>query len=105
MTTQPKQIIHPLRYLGGAFFDSKVTEGALEGRLASFLGGEIDVRLIGRARAGIYLLIKLAIREGRRKVILSPYTIPDVVNMVKFAGGDSVFVDVLPNSTNIDVNH
>src|SRR5262245_5930188 len=100
MATQPKQIINPLRYLGVSSVDTKVTESAFEDRLASFLGGELYLRLIGRARAGIYLTTKLAIREGKRKVILSPYTIPDVVNMVNFAGGDPVFVDCLPYSTN-----
>ncbi len=35
---------------------------------------------------------------------MSPYTIPDVVNMVRFAGGMPVFVDTLPDSTNADVD-
>jgi perosamine synthetase len=101
MIARPKQIIYPLRYFGRA----KASENALEHHLASFLGDDIYLKLLGRARAGIYLLTKLAVRDRRRKVILSPYTIPDVVNMVKFAGGDPVFVDFLPRSTNIDVEH
>lgn len=101
MLTRPKQIIYPLRYFGR----TKVTESALEQRLASFLGNDTNVMLLGRARAGIYILTKLAIRGSRRRVILSPYTIPDVINMVKFAGGEPVFVDFLPRSTNIDVQH
>jgi perosamine synthetase len=60
---------------------------------------------IGRARAGIYLLVKNAIDSQRRRVILSSYTILDVVNMVKLAGGEPVFVDFLPNSTNVDLKH
>jgi perosamine synthetase len=36
---------------------------------------------------------------------LSPYTIPDIVSMVKFAGERPVFVDNLPHSTNVDVDH
>lgn len=69
------------------------------------LGGGIHVIALGRARAGIYLLVKYAVSSKRNRVVLSPYTIPDVINMVKFAGGAPVFVDHLPNSTNIDVEH
>ena len=38
------------------------------------------------ARVGIYLALKHLLRKGQ-KVILSPYTISDVVNMVLCAGG------------------
>ncbi len=54
------------------------------------------------ARVGIYLAIKDLIHPGQ-KVILSPYTIADVVNMVLCAGGVPVFADVEPGgSCNID---
>jgi dTDP-4-amino-4,6-dideoxygalactose transaminase len=72
--------------------------------MSAFLGGT-HVVPIGRARAGLYLLAKNAIDMQRRRVIMSPYTILDVVNMVKFAGGEPVFVDFLPNSTNVDLKH
>jgi perosamine synthetase len=103
--TNSKQIIYPLSYLGLSLAREKVTEKAFEEHLTRFLGAHVYVKVIGRARAGIYVLTKLAVQHGRRKVILSPYTIPDVVNMVKFAGAEPVFVDVLPYSTNIDLDH
>lgn len=54
------------------------------------------------ARVGIYLILKHLIRRGQ-KVVLSPYTITDVVNMVLCAGGVPVFADVEPGgSCNID---
>lgn len=56
------------------------------------------------ARVGIYLALKHLIRKGQ-KVILSPYTISDVVNMVLCAGGIPVFADVEEGgSCNIDAN-
>ena len=56
------------------------------------------------ARVGIYLAVKNLIRPGQ-KVILSPYTITDVVNMILCAGGVPVFADVEPSgSCNIDPN-
>jgi dTDP-4-amino-4,6-dideoxygalactose transaminase len=53
------------------------------------------------ARVGIYLALKHLIRPGQ-KVVLSPYTISDVVNMVLCAGGVPEFVDTAPGSCNID---
>ena len=54
------------------------------------------------ARVGIYLVLKHLIRKGQ-KVILSPYTISDVVNMVLCAGGVPLFADIEEGgSCNID---
>ncbi|MCX7012514.1 MAG: DegT/DnrJ/EryC1/StrS family aminotransferase [Candidatus Sumerlaeota bacterium] len=54
-----------------------------------------------QARVGIYLAIKALIQPGR-KVILSPYTIYDVVNMVICAGGVPLFADVDRETCNVD---
>lgn len=53
------------------------------------------------ARVAIYLSIK-GIIAPKQKVILSPYTISDVVNMVICAGGIPVFADLAPGTCNID---
>ena len=45
------------------------------------------------ARVGIYLALKALIKPGQ-KVVLSPYTISEVVNMVLCAGGVPRFVDI-----------
>jgi perosamine synthetase len=56
------------------------------------------------ARVGIYLALKHLIRKGQ-KVILSPYTISDVVNMVLCAGGVPLFADIEEGgSCNIDAD-
>jgi dTDP-4-amino-4,6-dideoxygalactose transaminase len=54
-----------------------------------------------RARVGIYLTLKTLISPGQN-VILSPYTIYDVVNMVICAGGVPVFADVDRKTCNPD---
>ena len=54
-----------------------------------------------QARVGIYLTIKALIRPGQN-VILSPYTIADVINMVICAGGTPVFADIDRRTCNID---
>ena len=48
---------------------------------------------VSQCRVGIYFAVKALIEPGQ-EVILSPYTIIDVINMVIFAGGRPVFADV-----------
>ena len=52
-------------------------------------------------RVGIYVALKALIQPGQR-VVLSPYTIADVINMVIAAGGIPVFADIEPDTCNID---
>jgi len=51
-------------------------------------------------RVGLYLVLKNLIKPGQ-EVIMSPYTIADVVNMVVCAGGIPVFADIEQQSCNI----
>ena len=55
---------------------------------------------VPQARVGIYLAIKGLIQLGQ-KVIVSPYTIADVINMVICAGGVPVFADIDRRTTNV----
>ena len=72
-----------------------------ESQLASFL--EIDDTLcVSQARLGIYLALRQLLTPDKPKVIMSPYTIFDVVNMVIAAGGQPVFADVDAATWNID---
>lgn len=58
-----------------------------------------------QARVGIYLAVKSAIKtSGRKKIVMSPYTIFDVVNMVVAAGGEPVFADIEPEGCNISAD-
>ena len=53
------------------------------------------------ARTGIYYAIRALVEPGK-KVILSPYTISDVVNMVVCAGAVPMFADIEQETCNID---
>ena len=53
------------------------------------------------ARVGIYLALKNIIQKGQT-VVMSPYTIADVVNMVLCAGGLPRFADIERETCNID---
>lgn len=105
----PKQIIHPLNYARLAFDPGSADSADLEQdkfvfALAGIFGNSVKSLPIGRARMGIYLLVKQALSATRKKVILNPYTIPDVVNMVILAGGQPIFVDLDSRSTNVDLD-
>jgi dTDP-4-amino-4,6-dideoxygalactose transaminase len=100
-----KQIIYPIRYFRGALGAEARGADEFESRLSTFLGGDVHTIAVGRARAGLYLLAKLAVSGRRNRIILSPHTIPDVVNMLRFAQAEPVFFDHLPRSTHIDLDH
>ncbi len=103
--TYPEKIIYPIRFARSWLNNNANEETLFKANMTSLLGRDSLVIPIGRARAGVYLAVKHAVASERSQVIMSPYTLPDMVNMVKFAGGDPVFVDALPGSTNVDVEH
>jgi len=94
-----KQRIMPIRYRRLFGVASSIAEEQFRSKIAKRLGGNVFIIPIGRARAGIYLLTKLAMLGGRRKVLLSPFTIPDVVKMVILAGAVPVFFDFEADTT------
>lgn len=63
--------------------------------------GTAHAMCIAKARVGIFVAVRALIEPGQ-KVILSPYTISDVINMVICAGGVPVFADLEPDTCNID---
>jgi dTDP-4-amino-4,6-dideoxygalactose transaminase len=72
----------------------------LEHRIADWVGANHAVAM-PLARVGIYFAVKVLIKPGQ-KIIMSPYTIADVINMVICAGGVPVFADIERETCNID---
>lgn len=72
----------------------------LEERLCEFLGAP-HVVCTPMARSGLYLTLEHLVRPGQ-EVVLSPYTIGDVVNMVLAAGAVPVFADIEADSLALD---
>ncbi|MBF0179785.1 MAG: DegT/DnrJ/EryC1/StrS aminotransferase family protein [Magnetococcales bacterium] len=96
-----------LATLGSLLLDTKPQEGDRQAQLESALARRLGVAdgstlLTPHARVAIYLAVKSLLQEGRQTVILSPYTIPDVVNMVVCAGGIPRFVDLDPETRDLD---
>ena len=63
--------------------------------------GSAHALCVAKARVGIFLAVRAIVERGR-KVVLSPYTISDVVNMVICAGGEPLFADLEPETCNVD---
>jgi dTDP-4-amino-4,6-dideoxygalactose transaminase len=74
--------------------------GALERKLRKHLGVQYAIAM-PMARVGVYVTLRNLIKPGQH-VILSPYTIADVVNMVICAGGVPIFADIERKTGNID---
>jgi len=84
----------------GRIHDGDDAVPAMERELAAFLGVKHAVAM-PQARVGIYLTLK-ALTAKKKKVVLSPYTIHDVINMVICAGATPVFADIDRGTCNID---
>ena len=73
-----------------------------ETKLKNFLNTE-NFLLINQARIGVYLAVKAIIKKtNKSEILLSPYTIADVINMVLLAGGKPIFVDINKDTLNIN---
>ena len=71
-------------------------------KLKRLLNVKKNIIFLGRARTGIYLLIKHYLKDNKSKnnvVLTSAYTIPDIINLIKKGGGKPVFVDFDYRST------
>lgn len=86
--------------MAGRFGLDRGQIATLEQRLCEMTGARKAITA-PMARVAIYLCIKHLIRPGQ-KVIVSPYTIADVINMVVCAGGVPVFADIERETCNID---
>lgn len=88
------------------FGESADAEGNAVRRLEEKAAGMFGVAhavAMPQDRVGIYLAVKALVKPGH-KVLLSPYTLSDVINMVVCAGAVPVFVDVERETANIDAN-
>jgi perosamine synthetase len=105
-TVQPRQRLYDINQLG--FIQATLTSTLNDGEDGHF--NEVFCRFTGfdhviplpRGRLAAYFAVKHAVAQsGRRKVLLSAFTIFDLINMVHLAGGTPVFVDIEPRSPHL----
>ena len=63
-----------------------------------------NILCLNRGRIGAYLAIRAVISNKKKKIIMSPFTIFDLVNMVICAGGKPIFSDVEKKSITINMS-
>ena len=103
-----KIYVYPIKFLK-TFFQSlfiakNVINSNFESKLNKYLNSE-NALFVNQARIGVFLTIKSIIaKTGKTEIIVSPYTIADVINMVILAGGEPVFVDIEEDTCNINHN-
>ena len=103
----PRQVIYDINHFGFIYYTLKniINKSSKNKRQYSKfyklfqdkffdISGIEDVIPLSRARFGIYLYLKKIISKEKNQVLLSPFTIFDVVNMVISAGGKPVFIDI-----------
>lgn len=98
----PQSYLEILRSgLTGRLTDRHTDREKLQAELGKFLGVE-GALCLPQARLGLYIALLQFLTPEKHKVILSPYTIYDVVNVVIAAGGTPVFADIDEVTCNID---
>lgn len=100
-------IIYPINYVRfflSVFRKNKINLNKFNNFFLKSLNLKNNIIFLGRARTGIYLLVKFFLKKNKKKgVLLSPYTIPDLVNMVIKAGGIPYFLDFEKKTTFLSV--
>ncbi len=104
-----RQIIYPNNYflIFKDFFKKNIETSTKENllkKISKILNYKNNFIFLGRARTGIFLLVKIFLETKRPKVLMSPFTIPDVVNMVICAGGIPVFIDFQKKTTFLNLD-
>ena len=102
----PKQIIYNINYLKilKDFFINAESREFLNNFKNIANIEDKEVLLLGRARAGIFLAVKNAIKSKENNLIfLSSYTIPAVIDLVIHAGGKPYFIDFNKDTTYFDI--
>ncbi|MBO6557007.1 MAG: DegT/DnrJ/EryC1/StrS family aminotransferase [Pseudomonadales bacterium] len=85
-----------------------LTTGAVARRFeeafSNKIGGGVQSISVNSATAGLHLALEAVGVERGDEVITSPFTFTATCEVIRYLGADPVFVDIDPNSLNIDVH-
>ena len=70
------------------------------------LNKRYNVNFVFKARIGLFHILNFLIKNNKkkRKIILSPFTVFDMINMILLSGFEPIFVDHYKDSPQIDIN-
>lgn len=73
-----------------------------EADFREFLGGDVEVVSVNSATAGLHLALEAIGIQSGDEVITTPYTFTATAEVIRYLGAHPVFVDIDPNTFNID---
>ena len=106
----PRQILYPgnlFKIFFSSFFPKKIDEKYFNEFFKRFFKSKEENTFIpvNKARVGIYLIVEFLKKKfSKKKILMSPLTVFDVVNMVLCAGCNPDFIDFKKDSFDIDVD-
>lgn len=70
------------------------------------LNEKYNINFVFKARIGLFHILSFLIKDNKKKnkIILSSFTVFDIINMVLLSGFNPIFVDHYKNSSQIDIN-
>ncbi|HMF29722.1 MAG TPA: aminotransferase class I/II-fold pyridoxal phosphate-dependent enzyme, partial [Candidatus Cybelea sp.] len=90
----------------GALQSGWITSGpqvrTFEARVAEYLGGGVECVAVSSATAGLHLALDACGVEPGAEVIVPTHTFTATAAVVRYAGGEPVFVDVDPDTACLD---
>lgn len=75
-----------------------------ESDFAEFIGGNCEAIAVNSATAGLHLALEAIGISSGDEVITTPYTFTATAEVIRYLGAHPVFVDIDPNTFNIDPN-
>ena len=82
------------------FFGKKIENQLLENNFTKLTNIK-NITTLNFARTGIFYAIKKIVCPDKKEILLSPFTIFDIVNVIICAGGKPRFIDTEPFSPHI----
>ena len=73
-----------------------------EKNFSEFLGGKVNAIAVNSATAGLHLALEAAGIGPGDEVITTPYTFTSTAEVVRYLGANPIFVDIDPDTFNID---
>ena len=80
-------------FLSFIFNRGKKNESIFNRNLKDFLSTE-NILITSQGRVAAYNIFKVIITNEQKEILISPYTLTEVVNAIIYAGGIPVYVDI-----------
>lgn len=97
--TFPRYNIYNKKIIKNIFF-KKISIDELINKFSNHTGLE-NIIPLNFARTGLFYVIKKIVSKDKNEILLSPFTIFDIVNVIISAGGKPKFIDINENNPHI----